>query len=136
MMAECSSTLGVNAVHAHLFVSSDGALFDTRRADWSANPLRVDYCKTFAKIRTGLELRATLRAGGFAWPGGYPLYFITSDGAALSFESVRAEFRQCAYSIRHNLRDGWRIVACAVNYEDSELTCEHSGAPIQSAYGE
>ena len=29
----------------------------------------------------------------YAWPGGYPLYFVTSDGAALSFEAVLANWR-------------------------------------------
>jgi len=90
----------------HLFVSSDGALFDTRRADWSATPLRADYRRTHREINTTIELRATLRAGPCAWPGGYPLYFITDDGEALSFETVRAEYRQCAYSARNEVSDG------------------------------
>lgn len=122
---------------SHLFVDScDGALFDTRAPNWSANPLRAIYRRTFSDINSTLELRATLRAGAHAWPGGYPLYFITSDGAALSFDTVRAEYSQCARAIRDNLRDGWRVVACDVNWEDPGLTCEHSGTRIDSAYGE
>jgi hypothetical protein len=120
----------------YLFVDScEGSLFDTRRADWPRHPLRTVYRRTFADIENTQQLRATLRAGPYAWPGGYPMFFVTSDGAALSFDSVRAEYAQCARSIRDKLRDGWRIVACAINYEDTELTCEHSGKPIESAYG-
>lgn len=119
----------------YLFSSDDGNLYDTRRADWSANPLRVDYRKTFAEISSGAQLRATLRAGAYAWPGGYPLYFLASDGEALSFDTVRAELRQCLRALRDTSRDGWRIVACEINWEDAELTCAHSGNLIQSAYG-
>lgn len=120
----------------HLFVSStDGAMHDTRAPNWSAKPLRAIYSRHYSRINSTLELRATLRAGAYAWPGGYPLYFVTSDGAALSFDTVRAEYLQCARAIRDKLNDGWRIVGCEINYEDSDLTCEHSGKPIESAYG-
>jgi hypothetical protein len=119
----------------HLFVSDDGSLYDTRAVDWANHPLRADYRRTHCEINSTIELRATLRAGAYAWPGGYPLYFITSDGCALSFETVRAEYAQCSRAIRERSRDGWRIVGCEVNWEDDELTCDHSGARIQSAYG-
>ena len=122
-----------------LFVSStDGALYDTRIADWNKlPPLRANYRLTHAHIETAADLKATLRAGSAAWPGGYPLYFITADGGALSFESVRAELANVLWAIANNERmGGWRVVACAINYEDSDLTCDHSGKRIESAYGE
>lgn len=121
----------------YLFVSdSDGALYDTRVAAWSAGlPLRANYRRTASEIRTVADLKATLRNGPYAWPGGYPLYFITSDGAALSFESVQKEFRLIVDSIQTGTNDGWRVVGCDINYEDSELYCDHSGERIESAYG-
>ena len=94
----------------------------------------VAYCHHHRNITTGRELRATLRAGECTWPGNYPLYFITSDGAALSFEAVRAGLRCVLDSIRHHSHDGWRVVAVDVNYEDAHLVCEHTGKPIPSAY--
>lgn len=121
---------------SHLFVSScDGALHDTRQQDWTSHPIRAIYSRTFGRITNTLELRATLRAGAYAWPGGYPLYFLTSDGAALSFDTVRAEYAQVSRAIREGSRDGWRVIGCEINYEDPGLTCEHSGRPIESAYG-
>jgi hypothetical protein len=121
-----------------LFVSStDGALYDTRRPNWSAGaPVRAVYRMTFSEIKNAAQFKATLRAGGYAWPGGYPLYFITADGAALSFESAR----ECAREIIGALRDGekrggWLVCGCDVNWEDTELYCDHSGKPIDSAYG-
>lgn len=120
---------------SHFHVGCEGNLYDTRKDGWhKLRALRVNYSLQHRDIKTVADLKATLRAGQFAWPGGYQLYWITSDGAALSFDSVRAEFRQIAYAIKHNLRDGWRVVASAVNYEDTELTCEHSGKAIPASY--
>jgi len=104
------------------------------RAGEFSTPLRTNYKFQHHNITSGQDLRATLRAGEFAWPGGYQLFFITSDGAALSFDSVRKNLRSVLDSIRTKCNDGWRVVACDINYEDTELTCDHSGEPIPAAY--
>lgn len=119
--------------HLHVF---EGSLYDTRRSDWSARPVRENYSRHHRDIRTVADLKATLRAGAYAWPGGYPLYFITSDGDALSFETVREEFPRIATAIRDSDRNGWRVVGCDVNWEDAELLCTHSSRRIESAYGD
>jgi hypothetical protein len=122
-------------MNAHLFVSSDGSLFDTRMTAWSErHPLRSNYSRTHTAITNSHDLRATLRAGAHVWPGGYPLYFVTSDGDALSFDSVRDNYAQCARAIRDNDSSGWRVVECAINWEDRDLICAHSGEPIEAAY--
>ena len=95
---------------------------------------RENYCRTHREISTVADLKATIRAGKYAWPGGYPMFFITSDGEALSFEAVEQEFGQVAYAIRHELNDGWRVVGCDINEEDADLFCAHTGKPIESAY--
>lgn len=82
------------------------------------------------------DFRAAMRNGAYAWPGGYPLYFVTSDGAALSFAAAKAERRNILDSIAHRLSDGWHIVGMDVNWEDSELYCDHTGQRIASAYAE
>jgi len=121
----------------HLFVSDSGDMFNTEIPGWhTMPPLRQNFKTTHRDIATVADLKATLRSGQYAWPGGYPLYFITSDGAALSFEAVRDEFRNVMDSIQNDIRDGWKVVGCQVNYEDGELTCDHTGKPIPSAYGE
>jgi len=123
---------------AHLFVSDcDGALYDTRVADWSKlRPVRTGYRGHAAKLETLAQVKAALRSGGFAWPGGYPLYFVTRDGAALSFEAVRSMFRQVASDFVDDTSTGWRVEAVDANYEDSELRCDHTGELIPSAYGD
>jgi hypothetical protein len=87
-------------------------------------------------IRTISDFRQAMRNGPYAWPGGYPLYFITSDGAALSFEAAKENCRAILEAIHNHLNDGWRVVACEINYEDADLFCDHTGERIPSAYAE
>lgn len=87
-------------------------------------------------VNTTKDLKTALRNGQWAWPGGYPLYFITSDGAALSFEAVRENFRLCLIETKYGNCGGWQIVGCDVNWEDDSLYCDHTGKRIESAYGD
>lgn len=85
---------------------------------------------------TTKEIKERLRAGNWAWPGGYPLYFIANDGGALSFAAVRANWRRVCHSVRHKMNDGWRVIGCEINHEDNDLYCAHTNEKIPSAYGE
>ncbi len=82
------------------------------------------------------SLKEQLREGAYAWPGGYPKYFIMDDGDTMSFEAVKANLREVMRSTYTNARDGWQIDAYDVNWEDADMVCCHSGKPIPSAYGE
>lgn len=86
-------------------------------------------------INTVSDFRTAMRNGPYAWPGGYPLYFITSDGCALSFDAAKQNRRYIIESIAHHINDGWRIVATDINWEDADLYCGHTGKRIESAYG-
>lgn len=121
----------------HLFLASDGALYDTRQADWSKTPLRPNYSRHVARIESTADFKACLRAGAHAWPGGYPLYFVTADGAAFSFDAARAEAREIIAAILSGDKSGgWQVVALETNFEDSNLICDISGNRIESAYAE
>lgn len=88
---------------------------------------------------TPREFAQYLASGPFAWPGGYPIYFITADGAALSFEAAKANARPIFQAIRNPggfTAYGWRVIAADVNWEDPALYCDHTGARIPSAYAE
>lgn len=125
-------------MNEHLFISDgDGALYDTRKPGWhKATPLRANFKRHHTAIKTVADFKATLRAGQFAWPGGYPLYLLCSDGGTLHFDCARKEARNVIDSIARKSGDGWRVVACDVNYEDTDLYCDHCSKPIESAYGE
>ena len=126
------------ALPDYMMVSeTDGALYDTRDDGWSKRPpLRANYRRGHRKIKSIADLKAALRAGCYTSLGCYPLYFIASDGAALSFDAVKAEIAQVMAAVRDKSRDGWRVVACDINYENSDLYCAHTGEKIESAYGE
>jgi hypothetical protein len=76
------------------------------------------------------------QAEKFAWPGGYPLFYITSDGAALCPSCVTEERAQIFRSTHEHSRDGWAVEAAHINYEDSALYCDHCNGRIESAYAE
>lgn len=83
------------------------------------------------------DFNKALAIGPYAWPGGYPHFFITADGGALSFKSAEenaAEIRDAI--IANDKSGGWRVVAMDVNWEESDLYCDHSGKRIESAYAE
>lgn len=74
-------------------------------------------------------------AAPYAWPGGYPRYFITRDGAALSHDSAVQNAELIREAMASECDDGWEVIACEVNWE-SEIYCDHSGRLIESAYGQ
>ena len=87
-------------------------------------------------IKNTKSLKEALRNGPYAWPGGYPCYFIADDGEALSFDAVRENYRLVLSSVKHKQNDGWRVIGVDINWEDHDLICSHSGKKIEAAYGE
>jgi hypothetical protein len=122
----------------HLFVSStDGHLYDTRVEGWAKlPPLRRDYYGCRGRVDTAAKVKAALRAGGFAWPGGYPMYFVLDDGEALSFKGARENLREILYDMTHDVTGSgsWNVVGTDINYEDDELVCVQTGEKIEAAY--
>lgn len=88
------------------------------------------------QINSISDFRKAMRLGPYAWPGGYPMFFVTSYGAALSFSSARYNRRKILESIATNASDGWRIVRVDINWEDPDLRCDDTGERIPSAYAE
>lgn len=87
-------------------------------------------------IQNTRDLAEAFKQGKYTSYGCYPLFFLTSDGATLSHDAVRANYAAIVQSIRENLDDGWRVVAHDVNWEDPELYCDDTGERIESAYAE
>ena len=110
----------------------EGSLYDTR--DSGFQPLRENYSKHHRTIASVADLKATLRAGEYAWPGGYQLFFLTNDGETISFDGVRGDFYNTVYEITEGYSS--RIVACDVTYEDTNMICAETNKPIPAAYCE
>lgn len=88
------------------------------------------------RIRTISDFRSAMRNGRYAWPGGYPLYFVMADGEAMSFAAARENRRLILEALARPYRhmSDWRPVAVDVNFEDADLACVHTGERIESAY--
>ena len=70
----------------------------------------------------------------YAWPGGYPVYYITADGGTLCSGCARMAEDD---KLSPNSDDAqWHIVTAGVNYEDDLFYCDHCSERIESAYGE
>jgi hypothetical protein len=78
-----------------------------------------------------LRLADQLSKAPYAWPGGYPLFAITSDGACLCHRCTASERETIGTTTG---TDGWTVVALEANWEDSHLYCDHCGTQIESAY--
>jgi hypothetical protein len=77
-----------------------------------------------------------MRNGPYAWPGGYPCFFVMSDGDSMSFDAAKENIREILEAIRDRSNNGWRPLALEINYEDPDLLCCHTGERIESAYTE
>lgn len=66
----------------------------------------------------------------FAWPGGYPMYYLAKDNGVLCPKCAN-EFKP-----ERDNEEQLQAVAYGVNWEDRELFCEHCNGRIESAYAE
>lgn len=76
------------------------------------------------------------KAKAFAWPGGYPLQYICTDGGVLCPKCVTANRAQIIRSTGEKQRDGWALEGVEVNWEDPNVLCDNCGGRIPSAYAE
>lgn len=72
----------------------------------------------------------------YAWPGGYPLAAITADGACLCADCVKKEWQLICAESFENTNCGFRIAGVDVNWENTDLHCDHCGKHMQCAYEE
>ena len=86
-------------------------------------------------IRTGRDFRESLRAGPYAWPGGYAVVYVCDDGAALCAKCAKSEAPLILRSIHAGIRDGWRVIGCQtveVADEFGDETCAHCGIHLST----
>lgn len=92
--------------------------------------------KTQNATYTVNQFNAQLYAGAWAWPGGYPVYFITADCESMSFDYAKENAELIRNAIAENIGDQWQIIGCEVNWENASLYCCGSNKRIESAYAE
>lgn len=73
----------------------------------------------------------------YAWPGGYPLYYLCADGGTLCANCANGDNGSEAYTGDYVPEKGkdWHMVSADIHWEGQPLMCDHCGAQIESAYG-
>jgi len=85
--------------------------------------MKVSTIDPAVRARVGVGKKDKLPS--FAWPGGYPIFYIDRDGTAI-----------CPRCANHKRWYDKRIIGADINYEDDSLYCENCNKRIESAYAE
>jgi len=72
----------------------------------------------------------------YAWPGGYPVFYICKDGGILCPDCVQENLKLIQENIETESQADWRVIGSDINWEDSSLHCDNCSKRIQSAYSE
>jgi hypothetical protein len=80
---------------------------------------------------SSLRIADSLVESPYAFPGSYPFYAYTNDGAALCKTCCKEERESIGTTTGS---DGWNVIGVAVNYENDSLYCDHCSDPIEAAY--
>ena len=115
-----------------MILSESGDLY----SDDVSRVVRPAFRHTFRDIRSGRELRATLRAGAATWPGGYTILLVCADGEIASISGLlrdRDAYRSAIRDIRD--RAGCRITGTQIYDEGEPLQCAYTGEMVESSYG-
>ena len=74
----------------------------------------------------------------YAWPGGYPLYYVCADGGILcpNCANKQSAVRDADEHPDYPDYDQWRTIAVDINWEDASLTCDNCSQRIESAYAD
>lgn len=81
-----------------------------------------------------LAIAKRVARDAYAWPGGYPLALVMSDGECLCPSCIKSEWRNIVDSTIRDIPDGWRAAGalCTADTDDA-IACAHCGADL-SAY--
>ena len=96
-------------------------------------------------IKTKSELIEQLKYGQFAFPGGYPRYFVAKDMSCICYDCLvpkgrvesetDIESRAIDALDNPNSDKAWEVNYVDINWEDISLLCDECNKQIPSAYG-
>jgi hypothetical protein len=87
------------------------------------------------QVSTVSDFRRAVRFGPYAWPGGYDIFAITSDGGVLCAKCMNAERRLIIDSIATKRNDGWQVAAIGTTADtDDEVRCDHCNTVLQEEW--
>lgn len=74
----------------------------------------------------------------WAFPGGYPIFYLVQDGGVLCASDECAngpEVREAEGEGPPDADPQWLVIAADIHWEGEPLVCDHCGKSIESAYG-
>lgn len=92
--------------------------------------------QAYKRVRRALKMEVCRQPlDSFAWPGGYPLYYLCTDGGVLCPDCANREIALIDEAIKNPGCDKqWELIGVDINYEDTSLYCDHCSKQIESAY--
>ena len=72
----------------------------------------------------------------YAWPGGYPVIYVCTDGGTLCPKCAREDGEAPTHDDGSRNDSGWGIVGSDIHYEGPPEVCDHCGTAVESAYGD
>jgi len=72
----------------------------------------------------------------YAWPGGYPIFYIAEDSGVICPKCVQENLELCIGDPGDLFADQWKIIAHEANWENPDLQCDNCNKFIEPAYGE
>ena len=115
-----NSGVGLNDREEHVSAPVDADRYALERELFDAGYIRVSL------LRKEWEK--------WAWPGGYPIYYVAADGELLCSHCCNDNIDQTGAA--EAAEADWTIVAADINYEEPDLQCAHCDKTIESAYCE
>lgn len=88
-----------------------------------------------------IDLDCNLKPIAYAWPGGYPVYYLAREGYRNDEGGLelsphdREEFTCCAKCAEKAAEKEKILINCDINWESENLYCEICNEKIVSAYG-
>ncbi|MBB5357553.1 hypothetical protein HDE76_000735 [Rhodanobacter sp. ANJX3] len=78
-----------------------------------------------------------VRRERYAWPGGYALALVTTDGGVLCPDCVRDQWASVSWSHRVGCSDGFRPAAVTAECDTDEgVTCDHCSRVIFEGFSD
>ncbi len=92
--------------------------------------------QAFKRVRKALGLEVSREPlPAWAWPGGYPMYYVCKDGGTLCPTCANKEIDLIAAALHDEHDKQWGLAGLDVNYEDESLYCDHCSKQLESACG-
>lgn len=98
--------------------------------------------QAFKRVRRALGLPVNRNPlDAYAWPGGYPIVYVFTDGGCICPDCANKEIKKIDQAIKEGNRahssgcGGWAIDSFMIHYEGEPEICDNCGKEIESAYG-